>query len=77
MVAILPALEYATSLRLCYAPPEGTLSAADYVDTFVANFPHMQELELAVYCLFDWSYLRRDSALKLRSLTVRMSWYWR
>ncbi|KAH7719162.1 hypothetical protein AAVH_13412 [Aphelenchoides avenae] len=70
MFAVLPALEYATSLRLHYAPPDGVTPAADYIDAFVTRFPQVQVLVLALYRPFDWIYLRRDSALKLRTFNV-------
>ncbi|KAH7689542.1 hypothetical protein AAVH_40459, partial [Aphelenchoides avenae] len=68
MFAMVPALEYASSLRLRYVPPDGTPTSADYVDAFVRGFSQVQDLELALYRPFDWTYLRRESALKLRTL---------
>ncbi|KAH7719163.1 hypothetical protein AAVH_13413 [Aphelenchoides avenae] len=70
MFAVLPAVEYATNLSLRYAPPLGTPERADYVDAFVADFPHTQELELELLRPFDWTYLRRRSALKLGTFRV-------
>lgn len=72
MFAVLPAMEYATSLRLCYEPSGGTTPAADYVDAIVTRFSHLQELELTLQHPFDWTYLRRDSALKLRSFHIKV-----
>ncbi|KAH7704599.1 hypothetical protein AAVH_28204 [Aphelenchoides avenae] len=70
MFAILPALQYAISLSLRYAPPAGMPQAADYIDALVRNFPRLQKLALELHRPFDWTCLRRESALKPRILKV-------
>ncbi|KAH7696084.1 hypothetical protein AAVH_36848, partial [Aphelenchoides avenae] len=72
MFAVLPALEHVIVLRLRYAPPHGMPPSADYVDNFITKFPHAKHLNLGLFRPFDWTYLRRDSAVKLHGLQIHV-----